>query len=225
MIPMFLKRDFKYSTVFHEEKPETPKTTHGADGISSTPTKVTHKPYSFSTKQMVWISWSITCCLILSNVYTWKRLYQNKDYLVFCMWIVVQQDDLPIANGFCATLAPASPAIKYKSVVPTSGIRDQISPYQGPPSESNNQLWEDLYSCKHCYRVFGKLIIYDLSLVGISRIPMSEAAQLANRTVPITDDPGHYAVTLEVFHQLHCLASLESIRPPKSRANLVLHRT
>ena len=34
---------------------------------------------------------------------------------------------------------------------------------------------------------------------------MSEAAQLANRTVPITDDPGHYVVTLEVFHQLHCL--------------------
>ena len=43
--------------------------------------------------------------------------------------------------------------------------------------------------------------------VGVSRISMSDAARLANRAVPIADDPDHYAVTLDVFHELHCLVS------------------
>lgn len=34
---------------------------------------------------------------------------------------------------------------------------------------------------------------------------MVDAARLANRTVPIGNDPGYYAVTLDVFHELHCL--------------------
>lgn len=40
--------------------------------------------------------------------------------------------------------------------------------------------------------------------VGISKITLEEARPLKNRTVPI-DDEGHYIVTLDVFHQLHCL--------------------
>ena len=39
---------------------------------------------------------------------------------------------------------------------------------------------------------------------------MSEAVKLSNRTTPITNDPGYYAVTLEVFHQLHCLVGSTS---------------
>lgn len=42
---------------------------------------------------------------------------------------------------------------------------------------------------------------------------MSDAAQLANRTVPIGNDPGNYAVTLDVFHELHCLVSLPFPHP------------
>lgn len=45
--------------------------------------------------------------------------------------------------------------------------------------------------------------------VGITRIPESEAIQMANRTSAIQDDPGYYAVTIDVFHQLHCLVSLQ----------------
>jgi hypothetical protein len=40
--------------------------------------------------------------------------------------------------------------------------------------------------------------------VGISKITMDEARPLKNHTVPM-DDEGHYIVTLDVFHQLHCL--------------------
>lgn len=36
---------------------------------------------------------------------------------------------------------------------------------------------------------------------------MSDAVQLANRTVPLPGDPDHYVVILDVFHQLHCLVS------------------
>lgn len=34
---------------------------------------------------------------------------------------------------------------------------------------------------------------------------MSDAAKLANKTVPIPDYPGEYVIQLDVFHQLHCL--------------------
>ncbi|EEP82687.1 predicted protein [Uncinocarpus reesii 1704] len=37
---------------------------------------------------------------------------------------------------------------------------------------------------------------------------MSDAAELVNKTVPIPDDPGHYAIALDVFHQLHCLNAI-----------------
>ena len=38
-------------------------------------------------------------------------------------------------------------------------------------------------------------------------INRKDAAKLANRTVPIPGDPEHYAVSIDVFHQLHCLVS------------------
>lgn len=39
---------------------------------------------------------------------------------------------------------------------------------------------------------------------GVSKINKSEAAQMYNRTSPINNE-GDYVVTLDVFHQLHCL--------------------
>lgn len=41
--------------------------------------------------------------------------------------------------------------------------------------------------------------------MGISSIPKSEAAHLANRTEPFLGDEDSYIVSLDVFHQLHCL--------------------
>jgi hypothetical protein len=38
---------------------------------------------------------------------------------------------------------------------------------------------------------------------------MEEARPLKNGTIPIDDD-GHYIVTLDVFHQLHCLVCCSS---------------
>ncbi|KAF9740465.1 hypothetical protein PMIN06_012999 [Paraphaeosphaeria minitans] len=86
--------------------------------------------------------------------------------------------------------SPAESAIQYKNVIFQAGIDSDTSPYQGKPSEELDHEWEEL----HKY--------------GVSRIPMSDAAQLANRTSPIPGDEGHYVVILEVFHQLHCLQHL-----------------
>ena len=40
---------------------------------------------------------------------------------------------------------------------------------------------------------------------GLSQIPKAQARLLPNKTLPIPGDEEHYAVGLEVFHQLHCL--------------------
>ena len=38
-----------------------------------------------------------------------------------------------------------------------------------------------------------------------TRIDGVSAAKLAHQTAAITNDTGHYLITLDVFHQLHCL--------------------
>ena len=45
-------------------------------------------------------------------------------------------------------VAPAVSAIKYKNLASTAGLEKDVSPYQGPPSDLNNQLWSDLYNCE-----------------------------------------------------------------------------
>jgi hypothetical protein len=55
---------------------------------------------------------------------------------------------------------------------------------------------------------------YAEDIVGISRIAMSDAARLSNKTVPIPDDPGQYVVSLDVFHQLHCLVGFSACGAP-----------
>jgi tRNA uridine 5-carbamoylmethylation protein Kti12 len=41
--------------------------------------------------------------------------------------------------------------------------------------------------------------------VTTSRISAEEAAKLRNETVRIPDDPENYIISIDVFHQLHCL--------------------
>lgn len=43
---------------------------------------------------------------------------------------------------------------------------------------------------------------------GISAIPSSEAAKLAEQTEGYYGHEGNYIIALDVFHQLHCLVSL-----------------
>ncbi|GAM43967.1 hypothetical protein TCE0_060r19210 [Talaromyces pinophilus] len=86
--------------------------------------------------------------------------------------------------------SPAEKAVRYKNLAFTPSISPHLTKYQGPPTPENLEAWESLYS------------------FGISRISMSDAAKLANKTVPIPDYPGEYVIQLDVFHQLHCLNML-----------------
>lgn len=40
------------------------------------------------------------------------------------------------------------------------------------------------------------------------------AAKLPNATTPFNDDPTHYVVTIDVFHQLHCLNMMRKLVYP-----------
>lgn len=44
--------------------------------------------------------------------------------------------------------------------------------------------------------------------MGISWITEEEAALIPNRTEPLPGNEGRYAISLDVFHQLHCLVRL-----------------
>ncbi|KAJ8218522.1 hypothetical protein LV164_000389 [Aspergillus fumigatus] len=95
-------------------------------------------------------------------------------------------------------LAPAQDAIRYKNVVFNSGWEDQKSIYMGPPSEENNQAWDDLHVAP-----------------AMVKIPASDAAKLVNKPVPIPNasgyNSGYYLIGLDVFHQLHCLDMLRKV--------------
>ncbi|THC87813.1 hypothetical protein EYZ11_012739 [Aspergillus tanneri] len=88
--------------------------------------------------------------------------------------------------------SPARDVIRYKTTVFDSGF-ERKTKYMGPPTEENEQAWEDLYQD---------------ATAGISIIPIDQAAKLPNKTVPIQEAPGYYVVQLDVFHQLHCLNQL-----------------
>ncbi|KAG8627509.1 hypothetical protein KVT40_004992 [Elsinoe batatas] len=83
--------------------------------------------------------------------------------------------------------APAQSAVEYKPIVYSSGFGIEKSPFQGPPSDENNELWSDLYN------------------FGITRISTDEARPLENKTLRLPGQEGGYIVQLSVFHQLHCL--------------------
>jgi len=95
------------------------------------------------------------------------------------------ETDVPFWPGYENLYSPARDAIKYEQrVFSTFGEKTK---YHGPPTNETDIHWEDLYQ------------------IGLSRITKDEAEQLPNRTEPIPGDESHYIVSLDVFHQLHCL--------------------
>lgn len=49
---------------------------------------------------------------------------------------------------------------------------------------------------------------------AVSQIDAIMAAKLPNATTPFNEDPSHYIVTLDVFHQLHCLNMMRKLVYP-----------
>ncbi|KAF8244400.1 hypothetical protein K440DRAFT_605131 [Wilcoxina mikolae CBS 423.85] len=103
------------------------------------------------------------------------------------LYLVTAYDCKVPSNFKGETYSPAQHLISPQNVVFTSGFGAAKTIYQGPSSPERDKAWEELYN------------------FGISRIPASAASKLVNKTVPIPDDPGYYVVSLNVFHQLHCV--------------------
>jgi hypothetical protein len=101
-------------------------------------------------------------------------------------------------------------AYGWKNVNFAAATQDELTDYQGVPNARNNKLWDDSFNICRYYHPNRIVIAAKVSLVGISKITMEEARPLKNRTVPM-DDEGNYIVTLDVFHQLHCLVHLSLI--------------
>ncbi|EIM79520.1 uncharacterized protein STEHIDRAFT_163559 [Stereum hirsutum FP-91666 SS1] len=59
--------------------------------------------------------------------------------------------------------------------------------YMESPSDEVDQAWRDLYN------------------FGISRIPRAQASLMFNKSVPIPGDEENYIISLDVWHQIHCL--------------------
>jgi hypothetical protein len=95
-------------------------------------------------------------------------------------------------------------AYGWKNVNFAAATQDELTEYQGVPNAKNNKLWDDSFNICKRSQPGQIMIIAKNSRVGISKISMEEARPLKNRTVPM-DDEGNYIVTLDVFHQLHCL--------------------
>jgi len=102
-------------------------------------------------------------------------------------------------------LAPAQNVIRYKNVVFSPSFKPHLTRYQGPPSPETDDAWRELYNCKRAGPGCDELQFLTQTTDPISRIDRKDASKIANRTVPIPGDSDHYAVSIDVFHQLHCL--------------------
>ncbi|KZS87710.1 hypothetical protein SISNIDRAFT_419206 [Sistotremastrum niveocremeum HHB9708] len=91
--------------------------------------------------------------------------------------------------------APAQGAIRNEIRVFSHALA--LSQYHGPPTDESDEAWESLYR------------------IGISRISRDQASLLPNWTEAIPGDEDHYAVALDVFHQLHCLNLIRKALLPK----------
>ncbi|KAG7093343.1 hypothetical protein E1B28_007023 [Marasmius oreades] len=83
--------------------------------------------------------------------------------------------------------SPANHVIEHQVTTFHSAIQGDTTEYMGTPSPELDKAWGDLYK------------------YGLQRIPEDEAKLIPWKTVRIPGDESHYAVALDVFHQLHCL--------------------
>ncbi|KID82802.1 hypothetical protein MGU_09894 [Metarhizium guizhouense ARSEF 977] len=88
--------------------------------------------------------------------------------------------------------SPLQEAIRYKTVLFTSGFGSQRTKYMGN-STAADDAWKALYPRT------------------VVRIPKSSADQLINQTIPLNGDEDHFPVLISVFHEMHCLDSIRHI--------------
>ncbi|KAE8157757.1 hypothetical protein BDV40DRAFT_292412 [Aspergillus tamarii] len=143
---------------------------------------------------------------LLESIDTWNEDDSQKQRRCPLLWVILVETTLIILMGTTmmhmafqsssqlppdSIFSPAQESIRYKNVVYSSGFAPHLTKYQGPPSPETNAAWHALYGA-----------------YSQSRITSEEEAKLANHTTPIPGDTDHSLVSIDVFHQLHCLQML-----------------
>ncbi|KAL1981350.1 hypothetical protein VTN96DRAFT_2741 [Rasamsonia emersonii] len=117
--------------------------------------------------------------------------------LLLLLWSTSRGQKGQNAYSLLASELPfARDSTRYlETVFSPSGFSDssqQPSAYYGEPTPEKDRLWKSLYD------------------VGMVVITKEEYEQLDVETTTLVGDEDHYLVTLEVFHQLHCLDYLRN---------------
>ncbi|KAF8314712.1 hypothetical protein DL93DRAFT_2057994 [Clavulina sp. PMI_390] len=79
--------------------------------------------------------------------------------------------------------------------------------WHGPPNDAVDKEWEALYD------------------IGISAISGAQAALLPNKTTNLAGLDDKYIISLDVFHQLHCLNTLRKFQHPKRYPRMSLGKS
>ena len=105
-------------------------------------------------------------------------------------------------------IAPANHILEDELVVFRAGTEHKTV-YQQLTDEAD-KAWEDLYTRTCSLRVQALQSDSVFLSASIFMVSHDVAAQLPNRTHPVTRDApeGNYLAHLDVFHQIHCLVSL-----------------
>lgn len=110
--------------------------------------------------------------------------------------------------------APAEGTIELKEVVFNPDFRSKEI-YARPPSPEVDQAWDNLYKGQHSM-IRGNLLFLAKFMHAVTpdvqdlQIPKHQAELLHNKTAAVSADPDNYIIALAVFHQLHCLVSLNN---------------
>ncbi|ESK86693.1 hypothetical protein Moror_10940 [Moniliophthora roreri MCA 2997] len=136
-------------------------------------------------------------------------LLSLSNFIFFTLWILQStQCHYPDAQ---ILYSPVRDILEYEVITfnATDGRNRHPDPWSQPLSDELDEAWEGLYND-----------------FGISEVPESIARQLANRTdlIPsnVTAD-GVYRITLDVFHQLHCLNTIRKALHPERYPNVTRH--
>ncbi|KAI1317917.1 hypothetical protein F5Y16DRAFT_406501 [Xylariaceae sp. FL0255] len=122
----------------------------------------------------------------IRRLYSFSHLFilyiANASLVLALLWSFQRKID-PSLTIF----SPVNNIIEYETKVFWDGITEQ-SPYQGEPTDEMDQMWSDLYGG-----------------AGFMMVNKETADKLPNKTAEVPGTGGKYIITLEMFHQLHCL--------------------
>ncbi|OKL63821.1 hypothetical protein UA08_01095 [Talaromyces atroroseus] len=110
------------------------------------------------------------------------------------------REGLPVAT-IRPLQSPADEApeiLEWQPQVFKSNFHEDRTPWQGPPSDTVDKAWDDLYQN-----------------IGIVTVNKSLAAKLPDETIEVPGLDGQYVLGLGVFHQLHCLNMMRKSMYPE----------